>query len=159
MRARQALAHSGTLQFPGACELMPARGAMLHLRRWISVVAALGMLAHAAALARHNNAPHNLVMLGAAGPLSKLTADLARICHGGEDAGRAVDRAPSPVDNQVNCAICAGLGPAFIDVTAQKASFNRLLAPAPATPWLGAVSEGLKLALRPPVRGPPAPLA
>ncbi|HXE70550.1 MAG TPA: hypothetical protein VN523_14425 [Hyphomicrobiaceae bacterium] len=131
---------------------------MLHLRRWISVVAALGMLAHAAALERHNNERHSLAMLGAAGTLTKLSADLARICHGGEDAGRAVDRVPSPADSQVNCAICARLGPAFIDVAAQKASLNRLLAPAPASPRLGARSEGLKLALRPPVRGPPAPL-
>jgi hypothetical protein len=126
---------------------------MLHLRRWISVVAAVGMLAHAAALQRHKTA-----MLGAAVQLSKLAADLARICHGGDNAGLAVDRLPSPADNQVNCPICAGLGPPFIDVATPKASLARLLAPAPATPRIAERREGLRLTLRPPVRGPPAPV-
>lgn len=126
---------------------------MLHLRRWISVVAVLGMLAHAAALQRHNTA-----MLGGAAQLSRLAADLAQICHGGEDAGRAVDQPPSPADGQLDCAICAGLGPAFIDVPGGKASLARLLAPAPVSPRLAAGSQGLKLALRPPVRGPPTPV-
>jgi len=126
---------------------------MLHLRRWISVVAALGMLAHAAALQRHNTA-----MLGAAGQLSELAADLARICHGGEGAGRAVDRPPSPAEGQADCAICAGLGPAFFDSADGKASLARLLAPAPVPPRLAVRSQPLKLALRPPVRGPPAPV-
>ena len=124
---------------------------MLHLRRWISVVAAVGMLAHAAALERHKTA-----MLGAAVQLSKLAADLARICHGGDNAGLAVDRPPSPADSQVNCPICAGLGPPFIDVAAQKTALAHLLTPAPATPRIAERREGLRLALRPPVRGPPA---
>ena len=124
---------------------------MLHLRRWISVVAAVGMLAHAAALERHKTA-----MLGAgAVQTSKLAADLARICHGGDNAGLAVDRPPSPADSQVNCPICAGLGPPFIDVAAQKTALAHLLTPAPATP-VAERREGLRLALRPPVRGPPA---
>jgi hypothetical protein len=124
---------------------------MLHLRRWISVVAAVGMLAHAAALERHKT-----VMLGVAGQLSKLAADLARICHGGDNAGLAVDRPSNPADSQGNCPICAGLGPPFIDVAAQKAALAHLLTPAPATPRIAEHHEGLRLALRPPVRGPPA---
>ena len=153
MRAWRAPRAMARLQFAGACDLMSARGTMLHLRRWISVVAAVGMLAHAAALERHKTA-----MLGAAVQFSKLVADLARICHGGDNPGLAVDRSPSPADSQVNCPICAGLGPPFIDVAAQKASPARLLAPAPATPRLAERSESLRLALRPPVRGPPAPV-
>jgi len=126
---------------------------MLHLRRSISVIAALGMLAHAAALERHNTA-----MLGATVQLSKLTADLARICHGGDNAEPAVDRPPGPADSQVSCLICAGLGPPFIDVAGERASLARLLAPAPTTPRLAERGETLRFALRPPVRGPPAPV-
>jgi hypothetical protein len=126
---------------------------MLHLRRCISVVAALGMLAHAAALTRHKTA-----MLGAAVQLSKLAADLARICHGGDNAGLAGDRLPRPADGQVNCPICAGLGPPFIDVATQKTSLANRLAPVPAPPPMGERREVMRLALRPPVRGPPAPI-
>jgi hypothetical protein len=110
---------------------------MLHLRRCISVVAALGMLAHAAALTRHKTA-----MLGAAVQLSKL----------------AGDRLPRPADGQVNCPICAGLGPPFIDVATQKTSLANRLAPVPAPPPMGERREVMRLALRPPVRGPPAPI-
>jgi len=126
---------------------------MLHLRRWISVIAALGMLAHAAALERHKTA-----MLGAAVPLSQLAADLARICRGGDRAEPAVDRPPGLADSQVSCLICAGLGAPFIDVAAHRASLACLLAPAPTTPRLAERNETLRFALRPPVRAPPAPV-
>src|SRR5262245_56716480 len=133
---------------------MLARGAMLHLRRCISLVAALGMLAHAATVEHHKAA-----MLGAAVQLAKLAADLARICHGGDSPGLPGDRLPRPADSQVNCPTCAGLGPPFIDVAAQKALLASRLAPVPATPPMGERrEEGVGLALRPPVRGPPAPI-
>jgi len=127
---------------------------MLHLRRCISVLAALGMLAHAAAVERHKAA-----MLGAAVQLSKLAADLTRICHGGDSTGLSGDRLPRPADSQVNCPMCAGLGPPFIDVAAQKALLASRFVPAPATPSMAERrQEGMRLALRPPVRGPPVPM-
>src|SRR5690349_574323 len=132
---------------------MLARGAILHLRRCISVVAALGMLAHAAALERHKAG-----MLGAAVQLSKLAADLSRICHGGDGTGLPGDQ-PRPADSQINCFICAGLGPPCLDVAAQKALPASRFARAPATPPMGERrEEGMRLALRPPVRGPPVPI-
>ena len=65
----------------------------MHLRRWISVVAAVGMLAHTIAVVRHDGA-----MLSALLQLPRLTADLARICHGGEAMGPSLGGAQSPYD-------------------------------------------------------------
>jgi hypothetical protein len=123
---------------------------MTELRRWICLVAAVGMLAHASAVVRHNGA-----MASALAALPGLTADLAHICHGAEDAGAAVGGSPSPGEDAANCPICSGLGAAFLAAPFPRANLAALaaaLAPPLAAP------PGLPLsrpALRPPVRGPP----
>ena len=122
---------------------------MIEPRRWICLVAALGMLAHAVAVVRHDGE-----MLSALAALPGLRADLARICHGGEDAG-PLGGLPSPAKDAANCPICSGLGPACLALPFVRTTLWAWLAAALA-PLLAAPSVPLPgLALRPPVRGPP----
>jgi hypothetical protein len=119
---------------------------MLHLRRTISLLAAVGLLAQAMALERHNRA-----MLGAA-LLAQLSADLARICHGGADTAPTPLRVPDDFD--LACPICSSLGSALFEV----ASPHDLCAPprASAEAWRNAARAPPRLSpLRPPVRAPP----
>lgn len=80
-------------------------------RKWISVLALLGVLLHAGAIARHNAA-----MTGATLQYQALLTDLAQLCHG-STAGDVLARAelpyvPKPTDAQNGCPICSGLSPA-----------------------------------------------
>jgi hypothetical protein len=121
---------------------------MLHLRRTISLLAAVGLLAQAVALERHNRA-----MLAAA-LLPQLRADLARICHGGADTAPTPARAPEDFD--LACPICSSLGSGLLDIV----SPHDLSAPprASAKPGRNAARAPprLSLFLRPPVRAPPS---
>lgn len=127
----------------------------MRLRKWIGIVALLGVLLHAGAIVRHNG-----VMVAATFQYHALVADLAQICHGavtGADAPAAdLPAIPKPSDAQTGCPICSGFGAAFA-----------LLAPAPAVVVLRApiapafhFREVLVLstphAAHPPARGPPA---
>jgi DUF2946 family protein len=124
---------------------------MIDLRRWICLVAAVGMLAHAIAVVRHNGA-----MLSALAAPPGLTTDLALICHGADAVGPAAGGLPSPAKDAANCPICSGLGPAFLAAPLVRANLWAWLA-ATLAPPLAAHSPPLpRLALRPPVRGPPA---
>jgi hypothetical protein len=125
---------------------------MMHLRRWISVVAVVGMLAHTVALVRHDAA-----MLSALLQLPRLTADLARICHGGEAMGRSVGDAENPYDAQANCPICSGLGPLVFVLPVVRVPLRADLAAQRATLFPSQPVSVVGLALRPPVRGPPLP--
>jgi hypothetical protein len=82
------------------------------LRRWISVVALVGVLLHAGAIVRHNAS-----MLGALLRHQALLTDLAQICHrdSGGDARLTADLpvVPMPSDAQKGCPICSGLAPLF----------------------------------------------
>jgi len=123
---------------------------MIDLRRWICLVVAVGMLTQAVAVVRHNGA-----MLSALAALPGLTADLALICHGGDAARPAAGGVPSPAKEAANCPICSGPGPAFLAAPFVRANLWVWLAAALAPP-LAAPSLPLpKLALHPPVRGPP----
>ena len=125
----------------------------MHLRRWISVVAAVGMLAHTVAVVRHDGA-----MLSALLQLPRLTADLARICHGGEAMGPSLGGAQSPYDAQANCPICSGLGPLFFVLPfARVPRRGDDLPAAGASLFASQAVSAAGLALRPPVRGPPLP--
>ena len=117
----------------------------MHLRRTVSLLAALGLLAQAAALERHNRA-----MLGVS-LLAELSADLARTCHGGTEKGPL--RPPENVDRA--CPICSSLGPALLALASPQDV--RARAGALAVPGLkaAAAAPGLGLLLRPPVRAPP----
>jgi hypothetical protein len=118
---------------------------MMHLRRTISLLAMVGLLAQAAAFQRHSDA-----MLGAA-LLAQLSADLARICHGGKDTAPA--RPHGPEDLDLACPICSSLGSALIDVAAPQV-FCALPAAARQAGRKTA-ARAPRLALRPPVRAPP----
>ena len=81
-------------------------------RKWISVLALLGVLLHAGAIARHNAA-----MTGATFQYQALLTDLAQLCHG-STAGDVLARAelpyvPKPTDAQNGCPLCSGLSPAI----------------------------------------------
>jgi hypothetical protein len=124
----------------------------MHLRRWISVVAAVGMLAHTVAVVRHDAA-----MLSALLQLPRLTADLARICHGGEAMGPSLGGAQSPYDAQANCPICSGLGPLVFVLPFARVALRGGLPAAGAGLFASQAVSAAGLALRPPVRGPPLP--
>jgi len=120
---------------------------MLHLRRTISLLAVVGLLAQAVALERHNRS-----VLGAA-LLAQLSADLARICHGAADTAPTPPRVPDDFD--LACPICSSVGSALIEV----ASPHDLCAPPRAAAEAGRNAARtplrLSLLLRPPVRAPP----
>jgi hypothetical protein len=118
---------------------------MLHLRRTISLLAAVGLLAQAVALERHHRALLGTVLL------PQLSADLARICHGGNDT--APPRGPEDFD--LACPICSSFGSALLDVAAPHDHSTPPRASAPAGLSTARVPPRLSLLLRPPVRAPP----
>ena len=80
-------------------------------RKWISVLALLGVLLHAGAIARHN-----AVMTGANLQFQALLTGLAQLCHS-STSGKVLAAAelpyiPKPTDAQNGCPICSGLSPA-----------------------------------------------
>ena len=127
----------------------------MRLRRIISVVALLGVLLHAAAIARHNGA-----MVGAILQYLDLAAGYAQICHSSGEAaavpGGELPFIPKPTGNGDACPICSGLGstyaltaPALPVVVAKP-----IPAPAYVTPARLVLRPGY--AVVPPARGPPA---
>jgi hypothetical protein len=121
-------------------------------RTWIHVLALIGVLLHAGAVARHTG-----ILLGAALQGNSLAADLGVICHGGANApGPELPAAPAPSSPQTSCPICMGLAP----VAALLAAAESLAAPATGEIALQtpAPSPGLlqtPFAACPPARGPP----
>ena len=83
----------------------------MRARRWISVLALLGVLLHAGAIVRHNAA-----MTGATFQYQALLTGLAQVCHGSAtgDALAAAELpfVPRPSDAQNGCPICSGLAAA-----------------------------------------------
>lgn len=121
---------------------------------WLHVVALIGVLLHAGALARHNG-----IMLGAALQGNALAADLGVICHGGgATTAPAADLLPppQPSDPQSTCPVCLGLAPA-VALTGTGAIVVAGPAPAaiPVTAGHASVSQPSH-AVCPPARGPPA---
>ncbi|KAB2919799.1 MAG: hypothetical protein F9K29_04210 [Hyphomicrobiaceae bacterium] len=126
----------------------------MRLRRWISVLAVLGVLLHAGALVHHSAA-----MLGAALQHSALLSDLALSCHGrGGEAFEVVDLPwiPKPSDAQNGCPICSGLVSAVALASPWAAEIAAPLATAAGHfTTIGSIADLLREAL-PPARGPPA---
>ena len=124
-------------------------------RKWISIVALLGVLLHAGALVRHN-----ATMLGATLQHEALLADLGQICHSAGTTSSVpaaeLPTIPQPTDAQNGCPICSGLGMAFALAAPELAA---ILLPPPAAPVFHAdpidVPE-FPYAVHPPARGPPA---
>lgn len=124
-------------------------------RKWISVLALLGVLMHAGAIARHN-----AVMTGANLQYQALLTGLSQLCHSATSgkvlAAAELPFVPKPTDAQNGCPICSGLSPAVALISPQpEVGFT----PAPVavafhpdtqcTPDSGH-------AVCPPARGPPA---
>ena len=124
-------------------------------RRWISVLALLGVLLHAGATVRHN-----ATMTGASFQYQELLSGLVQICHGSTTgdvlAAAELPYVPKPTDAQNGCPICSGLSPAVA-----------LAAPEPAGAFIPPpVAIALHVdthcvpnsghAVCPPARGPPA---
>jgi hypothetical protein len=126
----------------------------MRTRWWIHLLAVIGVLLHAGALARHNG-----IMLGATLQGDALAADLSVICHGaGVTKTSAADlpSAPQPSDPQNTCPICLGLAPA-VALTGTGAIL--VGGPAPQAIPVAAGHEPvsqLSHAVCPPARGPPA---
>ena len=124
-------------------------------RKWISVLALLGVLLHAGAIARHN-----AVMTGANLQFQALLTGLAQLCHSSTTgkllAAAELPYIPKPTDAQNGCPLCSGLSPAIALLSPQP-EFVFARAPVAVvfhpdtrcTPDLGH-------AVCPPARGPPA---
>ena len=125
-------------------------------RKWISVLALLGVLLHAGAIARHNAA-----MTGATFQYQALLTGLAQLCHSSTTgkvlAAAELPYVPKPTDAQNGCPICSGLSPAIALAPAPSLKSFSFAAPAAVafhpdtrcTPDSGH-------AVCPPARGPPA---
>lgn len=124
-------------------------------RKWISVLALLGVLLHAGAIVRHNAA-----MTGVTLQYQALLTDLIQICHGGAGgdtlATAELPFVPKPTDAQNGCPICSGLGPVVALLAAQPAVVAVDLPTAIAFhPETHCVPDS-GYAVCPPARGPPA---
>lgn len=125
------------------------------LRRWISLLALLGVLWHAGALVRHN-----AVMAGAHLQHQALVTDLQVICHsGGPGAAEPANlpHIPRPYDVEFGCPICSGVASAFaligpepVVLTAELSS--KQIEPPVLVASLAVAPERLL----PPARAPPA---
>ena len=128
----------------------------MRVRRWISVLAALGVLVHAGAIVRHNAA-----MAGAALQYQALLTGLAQICHGGASATanalapEELPYVPRPSDAENGCPICSGLAPA-VALTGPESTVDFAHLPAAAAvPGETGGLAGVGYAVCPPARGPP----
>jgi hypothetical protein len=83
----------------------------MHLRKWLSVLAVIGVLMHAAAIVRHHAVMANAGSQPSA--VSALLADLSDanlICH--SNGAAPVDQPGNvPADNKPVCPLCSGLAP------------------------------------------------
>jgi len=124
-------------------------------RKWISVLALLGVLLHAGAIVRHNAA-----MTGANLEYQSLVTGLSQLCHSATSgkvlAAAEVPFVPKPTDAQNGCPICSGLSPA-VALTAPKLDVTFVPAPAAIAfrPPTRCTPESGH-AVCPPARGPPA---
>jgi hypothetical protein len=124
------------------------------LRRWISLLAVVGVLLHAGALVRHNAA-----MAGAHLQHQALVADLQVICHsGGPGAAEPADipYVPRPFDAEKGCPLCSGVASAFALIgPAPVFSGVELCSKAFEPPVFVAAVPVAPTRLLPPARGPP----
>jgi hypothetical protein len=131
----------------------------MSLRLWVSMIALLGVLAHAAAIPRHNavmlagaiEAADRGTALAAVGETPAAISGL--LCSAGSDAGSGND--PGAPGKSSLCPICMGVSPAHAILSACEsmivATFAILIARAPVRDMR---IVQLKL-YRPPARGPP----
>ena len=126
----------------------------MRLRRWISIVAVMGVLLHAGFLVRHS-----LAMADASRQYHAILADLGSLCR----ASAGEERIPTsdlpqlpPPSDATGCPICTGLVTAFALADPQPAA---LAVPTAIATQRFSVAVAAVRPLRtahPPARGPPA---
>jgi hypothetical protein len=124
----------------------------MRVRTWTALVAVLGLLLHAEALARHRG-----IML-ATHLLKQALASDASFCQGDANAWspRGAPGKPKPADSQSGCPVCTGQAP-----TCAVVAFEHLTIPlhfAVMARWSEPerINPALRHAVCPPPRGPPA---
>ena len=124
-------------------------------RKWISVLALLGVLLHAGAIARQSAA-----MTGATLQYHALLTGLAQLCHGSTTgdalAAAELPYVPRPSDAQNGCPICSGLSAAIALIAPEPAG---IFVPPPVAMAFHADPHCVPHsghAVCPPARGPPA---
>ena len=124
-------------------------------RKWISVLALLGVLLHAGAIVHHNAA-----MTGASLQYQALITGLAQLCHvtatADVVAASELPSVPRPSDAQNGCPICSGLSSAIALPAPEPAA---IFVPAPVGIVFYSHKHGVPEpghAVCPPARGPPA---
>jgi hypothetical protein len=127
----------------------------MRLRRWISIVATIGVLLHAGFLVRHG-----LAMADATQAYHAILTDLASLCRAGPGAERIpasdLPSLPQPSD-AIGCPICAGLVAAFAIPAPHPAALPVATAAAATQLFSVAVAAARPMrAAHPPARGPPA---
>lgn len=124
-------------------------------RKWISVLALLGVFLHAGAIVRHNAA-----MTGATLQYQALLTGLSQLCHSATSgkvlAADELPFVPKPTDAQNGCPICSGLSPA-VALAAPKLEVAFVVASVVFAfhPAAHCVPDSGH-AVCPPARGPPA---
>jgi len=127
------------------------------LRRWVSVIAVLGVLLHAAAVVRHHG-----LMLAASPVLASLEADLLVLCHGGAQQtpdvpdGLPPGPGPKPSDAKTACPICAWHVPAFALAPVERPDIPATTVAEIAWPHSRPTAMARRHPVCPPARGPPA---
>ncbi len=125
----------------------------MRLRRWISIVAMMGVLLHAGLLVRHG-----LAMTDATQAYHAILADLATLCRAipGNEPIPASDlpSLPQPSD-PMSCPICAGLVAAFAIPAPQPAALPVPAAAATQRFSIAVAAVRPMRAAHPPARGPP----
>lgn len=124
-------------------------------RRWIALVALVGVFLHAGLVVRHN-----AMVLSAKLEHSALVGALGMICHGnGSLAALPASEQPAmpePEQDRGSCPMCAGLAPAVAVLSENPLAIH---VPDAAFSRMAVVGEIIRLRLadvRPPTRGPPA---
>lgn len=135
--------------------------ALRPLRLWVSVVALLGVLLHAAAIPRHNavmlagaiEAADKQAALGAVGEAPAAMSGLLCTAGGGPETGSG--KAPGAPGGSNPCPICMGLSQAHAILAACDPAIAAPFAIRIAHLPVRDVGIAQRRLYRPPVRGPP----
>jgi hypothetical protein len=128
------------------------RGMAMRHRRWISLIALVGVFLHTGAIVYHHQ-----VMLDAHLARQQLLDALTVLCHGGGSSSGANQPAlPIPSEQSSGCLVCKGLISPFALIAAQVHFASPDVVQSAVRPRLsqGAI-VGRVAHARPPVRGPP----
>jgi hypothetical protein len=127
----------------------------MRLRRWIALVAMIGVLLHAGLIVRHN-----VMVLSAQLEHGALVSALRVICHGhggtAELPAGEVPSLPQPEQDRGSCPLCAGLAPVAAVLNDAGPVCHVSDAASSRIAVVGEIIRQRLAAVRPPTRGPPA---